>query len=105
MYVCIVLGELEYILGVCTVTQHQPTPTPQTTPYNNNTNKNNQQSPHHHLIVIMSNDKYSLYDPNDVVQAVVCDIGSYATKMGFAGEDFPKSYFRSVSGNRNNGDV
>jgi actin-related protein len=47
----------------------------------------------------MSNDKYSLYDPNDVVQAVVCDIGSYATKMGFAGEDFPKSYFRSVSGN------
>lgn len=45
----------------------------------------------------MSNDKYSLYDPNDVVQAVVCDIGSYATKIGFAGDDFPKSYFRSVS--------
>jgi hypothetical protein len=44
----------------------------------------------------MSSDKYSLYDPNDVVQAVVCDIGSYATKMGFAGEDFPKSYFGSV---------
>lgn len=43
----------------------------------------------------MSNEKYTLYDPNDAVQAVVCDMGSYATKMGFAGEDFPKSYFRS----------
>jgi actin-related protein len=37
------------------------------------------------------------YSPNDVVQAVVADLGQGQTKMGWAGEDYPKSYFRSVS--------
>lgn len=32
----------------------------------------------------------------DAVSAVVADIGNYATKIGWAGDDFPKSYFRSV---------
>ena len=36
------------------------------------------------------------YSPNDVVQAVVADLGQGQTKMGFAGEDYPRSYFRSV---------
>jgi len=30
------------------------------------------------------------------VGAVVADIGSFATKIGWAGDDAPKSYFRSV---------
>eukprot|EP01083_Nonionella_stella_P114624 339157_1 len=29
--------------------------------------------------------------------AVVCEVGSHATKMGFAGEDYPRSYFRSTT--------
>lgn len=33
----------------------------------------------------------------DDVGAVVGDVGSYSCKMGFAGEDFPKAYFTSVS--------
>lgn len=37
------------------------------------------------------------YSPNDVVQAVVADIGQGQSKLGFAGEDYPCSYFRSVS--------
>jgi actin-related protein len=37
------------------------------------------------------------YSPNDVVQAVVADLGQGQTKMGWAGEEYPKSYFRSVS--------
>jgi hypothetical protein len=32
----------------------------------------------------------------DNINAVVADIGAYATKIGFAGEDYPKGYFRSV---------
>ena len=32
----------------------------------------------------------------DYVGAVVADIGSSATKIGWAGDDYPKSYFRSV---------
>lgn len=38
----------------------------------------------------------AFYTSNDSVNAIVADVGSYATKIGFAGEDFPKSYFRSV---------
>lgn len=30
------------------------------------------------------------------MNAVVADIGAYSTKIGFAGEDYPKAYFRSV---------
>lgn len=37
------------------------------------------------------------FNSGDNVNAVVVDIGSYASKLGFAGEDTPKSYFRSVS--------
>lgn len=36
------------------------------------------------------------FHSGDNINAVVADIGSYATKIGFAGEDFPKAYFRSV---------
>jgi hypothetical protein len=39
------------------------------------------------------------YSPNDVVQAVVADLGQGQTKVGWAGEDYPKSYFRSVRKN------
>ncbi|KAG7352057.1 actin [Nitzschia inconspicua] len=37
----------------------------------------------------------AFYTSNDSVNAIVADIGSYATKIGFAGEDHPRSYFRS----------
>ncbi len=33
----------------------------------------------------------------DNVQAVVADLGHYSTKIGWAGDDYPRSYFRSVS--------
>lgn len=36
----------------------------------------------------------------DDVGAVVGDVGSYSCKMGFAGEDFPKAYFTSVSSSK-----
>lgn len=36
-------------------------------------------------------------DTSDDVGVVVGDIGSYSCKMGFAGEDFPRAYFTSVS--------
>lgn len=36
------------------------------------------------------------YHIGDLVNAVVADFGSYSSKLGYAGEDFPKSYFRSV---------
>jgi actin-related protein len=36
------------------------------------------------------------FHSGDNMNAVVADIGSYSTKIGFAGEDFPKAYFRSV---------
>jgi actin-related protein len=32
----------------------------------------------------------------DYVGAIVADIGAYSTKIGYAGDDYPKSYFRSV---------
>jgi Actin len=38
----------------------------------------------------------AFYTNSDSVNAVVADVGSYATKIGFAGEDYPRSYFRSV---------
>ena len=38
----------------------------------------------------------SAFTSGDLVNSVVADIGSYATKIGFAGEDSPRSYFRSV---------
>lgn len=37
----------------------------------------------------------SYYSGNNV-GAIVADVGSYATKIGWAGDDYPKSYFRSV---------
>jgi actin-related protein len=36
------------------------------------------------------------FSAGDQVNAIVADIGSYATKIGFAGSDYPRSYFRSV---------
>ena len=39
----------------------------------------------------------TVFSSGDAVSAVVADIGSYATKIGFAGEDYPRAYFRSVS--------
>jgi hypothetical protein len=43
---------------------------------------------------VMSGGGY--FHSGDNINAVVADIGSYASKIGFAGEDFPKAYFRSV---------
>lgn len=37
------------------------------------------------------------FNSGDAVNAIVGDVGQYATKLGFAGEDYPRSYFRSVS--------
>eukprot|EP01041_Mallomonas_annulata_P012148 gene12148-25496_t len=34
----------------------------------------------------------------DDIGAVVADIGSYSTRIGFAGDDFPKAYFPSTAG-------
>ena len=39
------------------------------------------------------------FQGTDRLNAVVADIGSFATKIGWAGNDYPKSYFRSVSAN------
>ena len=39
----------------------------------------------------------SFYTSGDSVNAIVADFGSYASKVGYAGEDYPRSYFRSVS--------
>ena len=38
----------------------------------------------------------SVFSSGDTLNAIVGDIGQYATKIGFAGEDYPRSYFRSV---------
>lgn len=38
----------------------------------------------------------AVFYSGDPVNAVVADVGSYATKIGFAGEDNPRAYFRSV---------
>ena len=42
-------------------------------------------------IIIMAS-----FSTGDAVGAVVADIGHYATKIGWAGDDTPRSYFRSV---------
>jgi hypothetical protein len=39
----------------------------------------------------------AFYTSGDTVNAIVADFGSYASKVGYAGEDYPRSYFRSVS--------
>lgn len=44
------------------------------------------------------------FHSGDNINAVVADIGSYATKIGFAGEDFPKAYFRSNTAVKQNND-
>jgi hypothetical protein len=36
------------------------------------------------------------YYSGDYVGAVVADLGAYACKIGWAGDDYPVSYFRSV---------
>jgi len=38
----------------------------------------------------------SAFTSGDNLNAIVGDIGQYATKLGYAGEDYPRSYFRSV---------
>jgi hypothetical protein len=38
----------------------------------------------------------AVFSSGDTVNAIVADIGSSATKIGFAGEDYPRAYFRSV---------
>lgn len=40
----------------------------------------------------------AFYTSGDTVNAVVADLGSYASKVGYAGEDYPRSYFRSNVG-------
>jgi len=37
------------------------------------------------------------YSGGDNFPCVVAEVGSYSTKMGFAGEDYPRSYFQSTS--------
>jgi len=37
------------------------------------------------------------YSGGDDFPCVVADVGSYATKMGFAGESYPRSYFRTTT--------
>ncbi|KAL3923790.1 MAG: hypothetical protein SGILL_001442 [Bacillariaceae sp.] len=37
----------------------------------------------------------AFYTSGDSFNAVVADVGSYATKIGYAGQDYPQSYFRS----------
>ena len=38
----------------------------------------------------------SSFQGGDSLGTVVVDVGSAATKIGYAGDDFPVSYFRSV---------
>ena len=38
-----------------------------------------------------------MYNSGDELGAIVCDIGNYAARLGYAGEDFPKAYMPSVS--------
>ena len=40
------------------------------------------------------NDMAAFYSGN-ALNAIVGDIGQHTTKIGFAGEDYPRSYFRS----------
>lgn len=43
----------------------------------------------------------AFYTSGDTVNAIVADIGSYASKIGFAGDDYPRAYFRSVRSSNN----
>lgn len=45
----------------------------------------------------MSSSYYSGNNSNSI-EAIVVDIGAGLTKMGWAGDDYPRSIFRSVSG-------
>jgi len=40
----------------------------------------------------------AFYTSGESVNAIVADLGSYASKIGYAGEDYPRSYFRSNVG-------
>jgi Actin len=40
--------------------------------------------------------KMAAFHGGDAVGAVVVDIGSATTKIGWAGDDYPKAIFRSV---------
>ena len=44
------------------------------------------------------------YSGGDEFPCVVGEVGSYSTKMGFAGEDYPRSYFRSTTAVQRNKD-
>jgi actin-related protein len=44
------------------------------------------------------------YSGGDEFPCVVGEVGSYSTKMGFAGEDYPRSYFRSTTAVKRNKD-
>ena len=37
-----------------------------------------------------------MYNSGDELGALVCDVGSCAIRVGYAGEDYPKSYTPSV---------
>ena len=36
-------------------------------------------------------------DNGQDLNAIVTDIGTYSTRIGYAGEDYPRSYINSVS--------
>lgn len=38
----------------------------------------------------------NMFNSGDDVGAIVADIGSFATRVGFAGEDIPRAYFPTV---------
>lgn len=50
--------------------------------------------PFHSTVILIM---YPLYAGAVDIGAVVCEIGAYAARLGFAGEDQPRSYFPSVS--------
>ncbi len=37
-----------------------------------------------------------MYFGKDDIGAIVADIGSYSSRIGFAGDDHPKAYFQTV---------
>ena len=39
-----------------------------------------------------------MYHSGDDIGAIVADFGSYATKVGYAGDDSPKAYFQTAVG-------
>ena len=42
-----------------------------------------------------------MYAPGDDVGAIVADIGSFATRIGYSGDDVPKAYLPTVNHNEN----